>query len=188
MVSSGERVITQPTMLLRTAVLTTRMYQVTEKENNSSGSDPCIASTYTKTVSAKSRSFSINSTNGGELTAKDARLVYTDKANAQGFYANGRLFDGLISQTMMNTSLASSAEGDDPRSLDGEGGGDGTDRDLNDQAVAPRTTCFRKNSKPDVLTAQSGNGGVNGMPLVKLETAGPICETYVKRINWREIF
>ncbi len=73
---TGERVVVQPSMLLRTALFTTRMYSVTESEQNSGGADPCVASTYSKTTAAKSRSLAINSTNGGGLTNKDARLIY----------------------------------------------------------------------------------------------------------------
>ncbi len=202
--AAGEHVVVQPTMLLRTALFTTRMYTVTESQQNNGNADPCIASTYTKTVTAKSRSLAINSTNGGALTANDARLLYDnnttttyiDPTNQTAYYPNGKMFDGLLSQVLVhsssttnngNTNNNSDAANnpDNPQTLDGEGGGSGTDAPLNSNPSTPRNSCFNNDNKPYLQTGHSGN---TSTPLANITTAGPACSNYVRRINWREIF
>ena len=197
--AAGEHVVVQPTMLLRTALFTTRMYTVTESQQNNGGADPCIASTYTKTVTAKSRSLAINSTNGGALTANDARLLYDptttyiDPTNQTAYYPNGKMFDGLLSQVLIRNTNGNGSNTtdknnnpDDPRTLDGEGGGSGTDTPLSTESTPfPRNTCFESGSTPYLQTGHSGN---TSTPVASIATAGPACSNYVRRINWREIF
>ncbi len=190
----GEHVTVQPSMLLRTALFTTRMYAVTESLQNNDGSDPCIASTYKKTIAAKSRSLAINSTNGGALTANDARLLfdatatYIDPANQTTYYPNGKIFDNLLSQVLVRSNNQSSANNnpDDPRTLDGEGGGSGTDTPLSTNPIpAPRNTCFDGSNQPYL---QTGHSGDTNSPVANIAITGPACISYIRRVNWREIF
>ena len=185
---AGERVVVQPSMLLRTALFTTRMYSVTESEQNSGGADPCVASTYSKTTSAKSRSLAINSTNGGGLTNKDARLIYDSHPTlVDGFYPSGKLFEGLLSQVLVYPESTNNKEdrANNPLTSDGQGGGSGTDQSLNKNPAPPRNTCFNNGYQPYLQTGLSGN---TTTPVGSMATAGPACSNSVRRINWREIF
>lgn len=185
---TGERVVVQPSMLLRTALFTTRMYSVTESEQNSGGADPCVASTYSKTTSAKSRSLAINSTNGGGLTNKDARLIYDSHPTlVDGFYPSGKLFEGLLSQVLVYPESTNNKEdrANNPLTSDGQGGGSGTDQSLNKNPAPPRNTCFNNGYQPYLQTGLSGN---TTTPVGSMATAGPACSNSVRRINWREIF
>ena len=185
---AGERVVVQPSMLLRTALFTTRMYSVTESEQNSGGADPCVASTYSKTTAAKSRSLAINSTNGGGLTNKDARLIYdSHPALVDGFYPSGKLFEGLLSQVLVYPESTNNKEdrANNPLTSDGQGGGSGTDQSLNKNPAPPRNTCFNNGYQPYLQTGLSGN---TTTPVGSMATAGPACSNSVRRINWREIF
>ena len=185
---AGERVVVQPSMLLRTALFTTRMYSVTESEQNSGGADPCVASTYSKTTAAKSRSLAINSTNGGGLTNKDARLIYDSHPTlVDGFYPSGKLFEGLLSQVLVYPESTNNKEdrANNPLTSDGQGGGSGTDQSLNKNPAPPRNTCFNNGYQPYLQTGLSGN---TTTPVGSMATAGPACSNSVRRINWREIF
>ena len=187
----GERVVVEPSMLLRTALFTTRMYNVTEAEQNSGGADPCIATTYNKTTNAKSRSLAINSTNGGGLTDKDARVVYDNsQPKVDGFYASGKMFDGILSNVQVYPSNSSGTQNqvdDSPVTLDGAGGGSGTDAPLKTRAetITPPNSCFRNGRQPYLQTGLSGN---TTTPVGSMAIAGPACSNSVRRFSWREIF
>ena len=87
---------------------------------------------------------------------------------------------------MAATLLIKNNNPDDPRTLDGEGGGSGTDTPLSTESTPfPRNTCFESGSTPYLQTGHSGN---TSTPVASIATAGPACSNYVRRINWREIF
>ena len=170
----GERVVVKPTMLLRTAVITTRKYNQSSIKVDAAG-DKCLPESESKKTESTTSIIGVNSANGGALGIHNARFTGKEtltNINGSSVYANGLVRDGIINFTFMNSSKLN----DSPVTADGDSGGSGTDGELTPPGGAPRNTCFT-------------GAGVRTMLLNNLESftvEGRGCG--LRRISWREIF
>lgn len=174
----NERVVTQGRMILRTAVLETRMYGTQVEEKPSHG-DVCMPSTTTTKVEPRSRQLQINSTNGGALTAKDARIVYKNSNYPQGanYPSSSQVLAGLMNSTYTASAIAGST-----MTVDGEGGSSGEDQAKADRTKRVSNTCFRSKENQSMIIGNTKLG------LSTADVEGPGCGQNLRRINWREIF
>lgn len=190
----GERVVTQAQMILRTAVLETRAYE-TVVEEITPPADLCIPQQRKIGIKPSSRQIQINSTNGGALTIKDARINFDKRVvnntppnggnGAQIYFANARAFsNSLVSGTYVPAALM-----DSPINSDGQGGGNGVDKDVGKSATDEKTdveerksnACFRSTQNQTFITAQTEGG------LSADDVHGPKCGQNIRRISWREL-
>lgn len=177
---NGERVVTQGKMLLRTALIETRAYvKNTVSNKDEISGDICAVQKTEDTIEAKSRLLQINSTNGGALTKRDARVVYKDGGEDGNYFANGKLFNGLVS----NGSVAAALKGD-TLTVDGQNAGSGEEKPIKGPGESIKrqpNTCFKsKENQSIVLQSTEGE-------LYSLQVDGPLCDQFVRRISWREL-
>lgn len=178
----GERIVTQGKMLLRTALLETRSYNRREesnKEHIQKTKDVCALERTQETVTAQSRQLQIRSENGGAVKkGRDAYVIYKDAQLVDGYFANGKLFDGLVS-----TSSVASAISGSPLTRDGEGGGSGEDKPVGAPGEVERiaNNCFRSTTNQGIVL-----GSTNKTP-EGLSVEGPRCGQNIRRISWREL-
>ncbi|WP_126305176.1 PilC family type IV pilus tip adhesin [Neisseria animaloris] len=167
--SNGERVVIKPTMILRTAVVSTRIYDAAKTDNVEG--DLCVRQSSNK-ISSSSWVFGLNAETGGALRKSDAHLVFKNNPMNGEFYANGRKSSGLLNFTYVDT-----AKGDDnPVTVDGDSGGTGTDRMITTMPFIPQNKCFVDKASRTLITNKKESIGVEGR----------ICG--LRRISWREIF
>ncbi|MDO1515854.1 PilC family type IV pilus tip adhesin [Neisseria sp. MVDL18-041461] len=167
--SNGERVVIKPTMILRTAVVSTRIYDAAKTDNVEG--DVCVKQSSNK-ISSSSWVFGLNAETGGALRKSDAHLVFKNNPRNGEFYANGRKSSGLLNFTYVDT-----AKGDDnPVTVDGDSGGTGTDRMITTMPFIPQNKCFVDKASRTLITNKKESIGVEGR----------ICG--LRRISWREIF
>lgn len=188
----GERVVTQGQMILRTAVLETRAYE-TVVENVTPPADLCIPQQKKVGIKPSSRQIQINSTNGGGLTVRDARINFDKRVNrpeggndaATSYFANARAFsNNLISGTYVPEALM-----DGTLNSDGQNTGSGIEHDIgqsdpdkNEDAVQRTSNaCFRSTQNQTFITAQTEGG------LSADDVHGPKCGQNIRRISWREL-
>lgn len=126
---SGERVVVKPTMILRTAIITTRSYN-TAKTSTASGGDVCIPDITTTSTSSSSWLMGLNAETGGALSSKkdaylDFKVVQTDSSGNASYYANGLKSQGIISFSYTDTNRiqANGSLDDSSRTIDGDSGG-----------------------------------------------------------------
>lgn len=170
--ANGERVVVKPTMILRTAVFSTRSYDKKEDPPLIS-SDVCIP-TVTKTeTSSSTMLLNVNAETGGAPGNRDARVQFIDKTdNSQPYYAGVRQ-TGLTSFTFMDGAKKT----DSPVTADGDSGGSGTDGELKPaNKDVPVNQCFHKQDLRTLLTNKGASYKVDGR----------VCA--LKRISWRELF
>lgn len=172
----GERVVVKPTMLLRTAVITTRKYQTVTDKVVSDG-DKCMPERESIKTQSSSSLIGVNAENGGALGVRSARFTgEKTRVNINGgtYYANGRQYNGIISSTFIDGLKLN----DSPVTADGDSGGNGTDGELTTLGNVPTNRCFRRSS--------SNVRSLLLNTLESLEVNGPACG--LRRISWREIF
>lgn len=172
--ADGERVVVKPTMILRTAVLSTRIYDAKTQKVPSSG-DVCLPEQTTTTTQASSWILAINAETGGALSKNDGRVDFVSPpASPFGlqYVANGEKQNKITSFTYVDpVQLATNSA----VTLDGDSGGNGTDGGLGKKRI-PRNQCFSKASGQKLVTNQGGTFGVSGRG----------CG--ITRLSWREIF
>ena len=171
--ANGERVVVKPTMILRTAVFSTRSYEVktTVKSNNG---DVCIPEETTVGTSSSTMLLGVNAETGGMPSARDARVEFINKEQHPNLpYYTGIRQEGITSFTFMDSAKKT----DTPVTADGDSGGSGTDGDLKPaNKDIPVNQCFHKNELRTLITNQGDSFKVEGR----------ICA--LKRISWRELF
>lgn len=176
--TDGERVVVKPSMILRTAVFSTRIYKSTETRTDSGG-DLCIPDKTETSTESRSWILAVNAETGGGLKPSDARLNFLNKeTSVNGYYANGQQKSGIVSFTYIDpVQLAQN----NPVTADGDSGGSGTDAPVDSQGrplntATPKNQCFAKKASRSLITNQGEN----------IMVVGRDCG--VKRISWREIF
>lgn len=176
--TDGERVVVKPSMILRTAVFSTRIYKATETRS-SNGGDLCIPDKTETSTESKSWILAINAETGGGLKQGDARLNFLNKVvQTGGYYANGQQKAGIVSFTYIDpVQLAKNS----PVTADGDSGGSGTDAEVDGEGrpvnrSTPKNQCFAKKADRSLITNQGESIGVVG------RNCG------IRRISWREIF
>ncbi|MCP1660758.1 PilC family type IV pilus tip adhesin [Neisseria perflava] len=171
---TGERVVVKPTMILRTAVITTRTYTTTETSTTASSTDKCLPASTTTATTGTTSIIGVNALNGGALSSSSARFTtYTYTLNGATYYANGYAnLSGIVSFTYVSSAKTS----DSAVTADGDSGGSGTDSDLTTSGSAASNQCFVSGSTNTMLLNTLGNYTVTG------RTCG------LRRISWREIF
>ncbi|MRN37816.1 hypothetical protein CRG49_005500 [Neisseria sp. N95_16] len=177
--ANGERVVVKPTMILQTAVLSTRSYNKVTITTEPQG-DICIPEkTETKTESA-SKILGVNAENGGALTQRSARLKFhIDNNVAFSKYANGISMQGITSFTYVDQTKLN----DSPVTRDGDSGETGTDQPLKAaNSEIPNNKCFSREAVRKLLISNS----TPGSQLRDLDIEGRICG--IRRLSWREIF
>lgn len=170
---AGERVVVKPTMILRTAVFSTRSYEVKTVVKSNNG-DMCIPEETTVGTSSSTMLLGVNAETGGMPNNRDARVQFIDKTQHPNLpYYTGIRQDGITSFTFMDSSKKT----DSPVTADGDSGGSGTDGDLKPaNTQVPVNQCFHKNELRTLLTNKGDSFKVDGR----------ICA--LKRISWRELF
>lgn len=190
----GERVVVKPTMILRTAVVTTRSYSRTTVSGHTS-SDVCVPNSETSTVSGSTTLLGINAENGGALTPRSARFLpdtvfkqnngnvdggnssngnggNSNQTGAATPFANGLKLDGIVSFTLMDGQKTDNS----PVTVDGDVGASGSDSALTDKPRVPNNRYFfTKNASALV-----------GNDMSSFVITGPMPN--IRRISWREIF
>ncbi|WP_373741889.1 PilC family type IV pilus tip adhesin [Neisseria sp.] len=175
--TDGERVVVKPTMILRSALVNTRIYKTTKTVSNSSG-DVCIPETTETKTESNSWDLMIHADTGGALSKPHARIRYLKKdgtpvLNSSGYFANGQMHSGIDGTTYVNPIQRAT---DSPVTLDGDSGGSGTDGMLNTSNAIPRNQCFTGKGDRFILKGSGSSFAVDG------RNCG------VHRISWREIF
>ena len=169
----GERVIVKPTMILRTAIVSTRIYNQ-KKEKISSSGDPCSIDSYKTETMSSSWILTLNALTGGKLDKYDAHLtILRAEGEATDTYYAGLQKEGITSFTYMDSAKLN----DSPVTADGDSGGAGTDqayKTANNEI--PNNTCFGKDTLRVLLTNKNESFNVRGR----------ICG--VRRLSWGEIF
>lgn len=169
----GERVIVKPTMILRTAIVSTRIYNQ-KKEKISSSGDPCSIDSYKTETMSSSWILTLNALTGGKLDKFDAHLtILRAEGEATDTYYAGLQKEGITSFTYMDSAKLN----DSPVTADGDSGGAGTDqayKTANNEI--PNNTCFGKDTLRVLLTNKNESFNVRGR----------ICG--VRRLSWGEIF
>lgn len=201
----GERVVVKPSMLLKTVLLTTRIYS---KDNTGSVSeDLCLASKSTKSTKSSSWIMQFRADTGGKLPAsaengEDVGLfAYVDFANANtdgksktrheqsmtagyqvdggGVFSYALLFGGIDPSQPCNRGSAYSCSGD--------AGTSGEDIPINPTPIVPRE-CIARGSKNLLIGSNStdvNSSGINTSVAIYAKE----CQTAsIRRISWREIF
>ncbi|OSI17354.1 PilC family type IV pilus tip adhesin [Neisseria dumasiana] len=176
--TDGERVVVKPSMILRTAVFSTRIYKATETRS-SNGGDLCIPDKTETSTESKSWILAVNAETGGGLKQGDARLNFLNKVvQTGGYYANGQQKSGIVSFTYIDpVQLAKNS----PVTADGDSGGSGTDAEVDGEGrpvnrSTPKNQCFAKKADRSLITNQGES----------ISVAGRNCG--IRRISWREIF
>ena len=203
---TGERVVVKPTMILRTAIVSSRMYKTettqTNPNNNGMG-DVCLPTSSSSTTNSASWLMGLNAETGGALTKKDAyidfKVVQTDASGNASYYANGRKSQGILSFTYTDTNRLG-ADGktlaDPSTTVDGDAGGSGTDLELGENSGTglPKNHCFSGKSARLINTLRNSasdtnnpSNSDNNVSLDKLGISGPQCVSSIRRISWREI-
>ncbi|MDO4226301.1 PilC family type IV pilus tip adhesin [Neisseria sp.] len=175
--TDGERVVVKPTMILRSALVNTRIYKTTQTVSNSSG-DVCIPETTETKTESNSWDLMIHADTGGALSKAHARIRYlkqdgTPILNNSGYFANGQMHSGIDGTTYVNSTQRAT---DSPVTLDGDSGGSGTDSMLSTSNAIPRNQCFIGRGDRFILKGSGSSFAVDG------RNCG------VRRISWREIF
>lgn len=170
--ANGERVVVKPTMILRTAVFSTRSYE-NKKNTVSNNGDVCIPTVTKEETSSSTMLLNVNAETGEAPGNRDARVQFIDKTdNSQPYYAGVRQ-TGLTSFTFMDGAKKT----DSPVTADGDSGGSGTDGDLKPaNKDVPVNQCFHKQDLRTLLTNKGASYKVDGR----------VCA--LKRISWRELF
>ncbi|WP_156471619.1 hypothetical protein [Snodgrassella sp. CFCC 13594] len=172
--NNGERVVVKPSMLLKTAALTTRTYQTSETNTgNENKNDPCASSSVTVKTSAYSWWMQFNALTGGALT-KGSTYINFGNVSSEGNYANGLKMSGLSNFTFVDGSRNGLSV-----SRDGDSGESGTEPEL--KHLPQNNSCFASsNNSVTYVDASTGAGSY--------AVGGSSCNITVQRISWREIF
>ncbi|ROV55915.1 pilus assembly protein [Neisseria chenwenguii] len=185
--NDGERVTVKPTMVLRTALLTTHTYK-REVTSNVGSADVCIPETTETKSSVTSWLMNIDAETGGAIKSNlDGRVDFMQKNSSlpADIYASALKLNGLINFTFIDPGRKKvDADGnpvidDNPVTADGDSGGSGTDGALTQSPKIPKNTCFSggKNISRKIYTNDAQD----------FDIGGKNCSS-VRRISWREIF
>ncbi|KLT72985.1 hypothetical protein PL75_05720 [Neisseria arctica] len=188
---TGERVVIKPTMILRTAMISTRIYKTGPSISSNSGSmDVCQPTTTSVSTQSASWIMGINAATGGALTSKDARLdfrfIQKDAKSGIEYYANGLRQNGILSFSYIDMAKAQKGLA---VTDDGDSGGSGTDLELGERSKIPKNSCFTGNATRFIsgLTSKQENSS-DAPETSTLGISGPLCSAKIKRLSWREIF
>ncbi|MFV2029122.1 PilC family type IV pilus tip adhesin [Neisseria sp. S1] len=188
---TGERVVIKPTMILRTAMISTRIYKTGPSISSNSGSmDVCQPTTTSVSTQSASWIMGINAATGGALTSKDARLdfrfIQKDAKSGIEYYANGLRQNGILSFSYIDMAKAQKGLA---VTDDGDSGGSGTDLELGERSKIPKNSCFTGNATRFIsgLTSKQANSS-DAPETSTLGVSGPLCSAKIKRLSWREIF
>lgn len=171
--AGGERVVVKPTMILRTAVITTRSYKVDTKTENKGGADVCLPEVTTTGVESFTMLLGVNAETGGQPNKRSGYVQFIkDNSVSKDYYAGLRQ-PGIISFTFMDPTKLN----DSPVTRDGDSGGSGTDQPLKvADTEVPNNKCFSREAVRVLLTNKGTDFTVDGR----------ICG--IRRLSWREIF
>ncbi|MCS4533908.1 PilC family type IV pilus tip adhesin [Neisseria montereyensis] len=170
--NDGERIVIKPTMILRTAVLSTRVYSYTEKKTNAG--DVCLPETTEVSTDTNSWILAVNAETGGGLKRTDAHIDFIQRpVLLDNYYANGQKKSGIVNFSYVDPlqRLTDSAV-----TLDGDSGGNGTDSTANGPGAIPKNQCFVQQSDRFLALNTGETPAVQGRNCV------------IRRISWREIF
>lgn len=183
---NGERVVTKANMLLQTATLNTRTYEVV---SNTSGSadDPCDVQTTQVKSSVYSWQLQFNALTGGALTPKDTYIQWEDGLNkSKDGVPAGKFYQGLLATTVVdqgNTRCNNNICANYAVTRDGDSGGSGLELPLNPNGNMRKNTCVASGN-----TIRVGNiGSSQGYSVAPVKA--PICSALrAVRISWREMW
>lgn len=174
----GERVVVKPTMILRTAVVTTRKYSTVAVSHTDNETDKCLPAVSSSETSGETAIIGFNAENGGALTDRSARFLppVNPRNGENGLFHNGVVLKGLLGFAYLDPKRTDES----PVTLDGDSGGSGTDSDLDVSPSIPNNRCFREVADRSLL--------LNSLDYFAVE--GPECPKAKKltRLSWREIF
>lgn len=170
----GERVVVKPTMVLRSAFISTRIYHSQTTTTRSADGDLCLPTVTNSKTDSSSWVLALNAATGGKVSKADAHIKFIQKADDPNAIAAGMRYSGIINFNYVDGTRA----GDYSVTPDGDSGGTGTDKPLNEGGSgAPKNHCFSKKGKRFILKTDQET----------LEVDGKVCNS-VRRISWREIF
>lgn len=170
----GERVVVKPTMVLRSAFISTRIYHSQTTTTRSADGDLCLPTVTNSKTDSSSWVLALNAATGGKVSKADAHIKFIQKADDPNAIAAGMRYSGIINFNYVDGTRA----GDYSVTADGDSGGTGTDKPLNEGGGgAPKNHCFSKKGKRFILKTDQET----------LEVDGKVCNS-VRRISWREIF
>lgn len=170
--NDGERVVIKPTMILRTAVLSTRIYSSSEKKTNAG--DVCLPEKTEVSTDSNSWVLAVNAETGGGLKRTDAHIDFIQRpVILNNYYANGQKKGGIVNFSYVDPiqRLTDSAV-----TLDGDSGGNGTDMHKNGPGATPKNQCFAKQANRFLVLNTGESPAVQGRNCI------------IRRISWREIF
>lgn len=171
--NDGERVVVKPTMILRTAVVSTRIYNQKTIKTEGNSADVCRVDSETTKTSSSSWILALNAETGGALKKADARLKFIQQADPAAPYYAGMKYDGITSFTYMDATKLN----DSPVTRDGDSGGSGTDQPFKaPNSEIPNNKCFSRDAVRVLLTNKNESFDIEGR----------ICG--IRRLSWREIF
>ncbi len=171
--NDGERVVVKPTMILRTAVVSTRIYNQKTIKTEGNSADVCRVDSETTETSSSSWILALNAETGGALKKADARLKFIQQADPAAPYYAGMKYDGITSFTYMDATKLN----DSPVTRDGDSGGSGTDQPFKaPNSEIPNNKCFSRDAVRVLLTNKNESFDIEGR----------ICG--IRRLSWREIF
>lgn len=170
--TDGERVVVKPTMILRTAVISTRIYDQKVEDKTEAG-DPCTIDSRKTETKSSSWVLALNAETGGALSKRDAHLKFIQTNGSNQAYYAGQQRSGITSFTYMDAGKLNNS----PVSKDGDAGGSGTDQALKAANIdVPNNKCFSRNAVRVLLTNDKNS----------IDIGGRICG--IRRLSWREIF
>ncbi|HFC8543153.1 TPA: PilC family type IV pilus tip adhesin [Neisseria weaveri] len=170
----GERVVIKPTMVLRSAFISTRIYHSQKNLTRSANNDMCLPDVTNHKTNSSSWVLALNALTGGMPSKADAHIKFIERADDPNAIAAGMKYSGIVNFSYVDGNN----RGDDAVTADGDSGGTGTDKPLNDgEAGAPKNHCFSAKGKRFILKTDQET----------VEVDGKVCSG-VRRISWREIF
>lgn len=200
--NTGERVVTKPTMLLKTAIFTTRQYSANKQGSNTGvNQDVCVPSSETNAVSSSSWLMQVRGDTGGKLPKNDDSFGYIDFAGRNdtgrykvrpdesliaGFqYPKG----GLLSINLTFPSKNASIIGDSANAYTTSGDvGTGTDIDPKKGGQDPAMCINVDNGAGQMISSSSGDTSSAGINDSHGVFAKQCSSPGLRRISWREIF
>lgn len=198
----GERVVVKPDMLLKTAMMTTRLYK--EEVSGKAQSGVCEASeTQRRRTSGESWVLQVKADNGGNIPGKggDDIYAYADFLHQSTPGSKVRpdiLFSGIRNSTGI-MSMALLVGSDDPNqvgglgnstTLDGDVTNSGVDSPMNDNTAEENAKrirhCFMTDDNKVLKAETNVATGIDGK---STPVNGKGCQVGgIRRLSWREIF
>lgn len=178
--SDGERVVVKPTMVLRTAVISTRTYSTKAPEvkqvKSADGTkvDVCVPEEIVTGSTSSTMLLGVNAETGGQPSKRSGYVQFIKgDVGVQPYAYAGLRQPGIISFTYMDSTKLN----DSPVTRDGDSGGSGTDQPFKAaNTEIPNNKCFSRQAMRVLLTNSSSSFDVEGR----------VCG--IRRLSWREIF